>query len=152
MKRITKLEQLMKHAEVAAMRSHDSETQVGCVLVDEVKMTPKLSACNGFISGAPDHKLPSIRPHKYSYMVHSEINLIAAVAASSESTKDCFLVCTHSPCVTCMRAVYQAGIRRVVIKTKYTDFDELKQMLDLSITEITTEEGFTELTYAPRQD
>jgi dCMP deaminase len=141
----------MAHAEVAAMRSHDSETQVGCVLVDSTKHTPSVSACNGFASGVRDHTLPNIRPDKYKYMIHSEINMLAACARDGTRTEGKYLVCTHSPCVVCMRAIYQSGIKKVIVKEKYKDFQELKEMLDLSISESTTEEGYTELTYGPKK-
>jgi dCMP deaminase len=141
----------MKHAEVAAMRSHDDETQVGCVLVDGERHTPLASACNGFAAGVNDSQLPSVRPEKYSYIIHSEINMLATCARNGNKTNGNYLVCTHSPCVNCMRAVYQSGIKEVVVREKYRDFEELKRMLDISIEEETTPEGYTRLTYSPKR-
>jgi len=150
MKRISKTEQLMRLAEVAALRSHDEETQVGCVIVDSKSGMALASACNGFVRGACDHRLPSKRPDKYRYIVHSEINMLASCAKQGISTEGKYLVCTMSPCVTCMRAIYQAGIEKVVVKEKYKDFGSLKEMRDLYISEHATPEGYTELTYKPR--
>lgn len=151
MKRITKLQQLMEHAEIAAKRSHDSETQVGCVLVDSSKHTALASACNGFVHGVRDHKLPNTRPYKYSYICHSEENLIASCARRGQSTDGHYIVCTMSPCVKCMRLLYQSGIKKVIVKDKYRDFEDLKKMMDLEILEAKTEEGYVELNYRPKQ-
>jgi uracil-DNA glycosylase len=49
-----------------------------------------------------------------------------------------------------MRAIYQAGIEKVIVKSKYTDFKSLKEMKDLTICESITAEGYIELTYKPR--
>lgn len=151
MKRITKLQQLMMHAETAAKRSHDSETQVGCVLVDKDKHTALASACNGFVHGVRDHKLPSVRPHKYSYICHSEENLIASCARRGQPTEGNYVVCTMSPCTKCMRLLYQSGIKKVIVKDKYRDFEDLKKMMDIEIVESSTNEGYTELNYRPRR-
>lgn len=150
MKRISKVEQLMRIAEVAALRSHDEETQVGCVLVDSKSHMALASACNGFARGVCDHRLPTKRPDKYRYIIHSEINMLASCAKQGISTDGKYLVCTMSPCVTCMRAIYQAGIEKVVVKEKYKDFKSLKEMKDITIMESTTQEGYLELTYKPR--
>jgi dCMP deaminase len=149
MKRISKLNQLMMHAEVASLRSHDTETKVGCVLVDD-KDTITGTGYNGFVRGAQDHNLPNTRPNKYNYMVHSEINLIASCAREGKKMDKHYVVCTHSPCVTCMRALYQCGVNKVIVKQKYRDFEDLKNMLDLHISEKVTEEGYIELTYTPK--
>ena len=145
--RVSKLEQLMKFAEVASLRSHDSETQVGCVLVDSANYTPIAAACNGFISGALDDRLPTTRPEKYKYIVHSEMNMLANCAMNGRAIDGNFLVCTHSPCTNCMRILYQAGIRKVIVKEKYRDYEDLLKMKDLEIVESITPEGYFQLTY-----
>lgn len=149
-KRISKLEQLMKMAEVAALRSHDSETKVGCVLVDCPTDMALASACNGFAASVCDHRLPTTRPEKYQYIVHGEMNLLASCAKQGIRTSNKYVVCTMSPCCTCMRVLYQAGIEKVVIKQKYKDFESLKQMKDIKIEESITPEGYTVLSYTPR--
>jgi len=50
-----------------------------------------------------------------------------------------------------MRLLYQSGIKRVIVREKYRDFEELKKMMDIEIVESTTDEGYIELNYRPRR-
>jgi dCMP deaminase len=84
-------------------------------------------------------------------MVHAEENLIANCAKHGISTDNCMVVLTMSPCVRCMRLLYQAGIKQVVVKNKYRDFEDIKQMADLEIKETNTPEGYFKLEYVPRK-
>jgi dCMP deaminase len=139
---------LMELAEVIAKRSHDSETQVGALLVSNKTGAILASGYNGFVRGADDNSLPNTRPDKYKFIIHAEMNLLCNCARHGISTDDCFVVCTLSPCVNCMRALYQAGISRVVVRKKYHDFSELLKMGDLSIVErIIPETSLIELNY-----
>lgn len=150
---MSKLSLYMERAEVAAKGSHDAETKVGAVLVKNSSGAVIADGFNGFVRGAPDAVLPNTRPDKYKYIVHAEANLIANCVRHGISTDDCTLVCTMSPCVTCMRLLYQSGITRIVVKDKYRDFDQLVLMEDIEIIEARTPEGFWELTYkSPGQD
>lgn len=145
-----KLKILMQHAEVAAQGSHDSETKVGSVLITQDGAIIA-TGTNGFISGAPDHKLPNTRPEKYPYIVHSEMNLIAHCARLGISTNNCALVCTMSPCVSCMRLLFQSGIKEVVFKTAYRDFEDVRKMADIDIF-VTKISNYTVLHYVAADD
>jgi dCMP deaminase len=137
----------MEIAESVAKRSHDSETKVGAVLVSNKSGAMLATGFNGFVRGAPDGKLPTTRPEKYKFIVHSEENLVANCARHGISMDDCTLVCTHSPCVKCMRLIFQCGITQVLVKEKYRDFESLKQMEDIHISETKTPEGYFLLKY-----
>lgn len=149
--RPTKLEVAMEIATSVAKRSHDAETKVGAVLIAKETGAIKTTGCNGFVRDADDEILPNLRPWKYPVMVHAEENLIANCAKHGISTDDCMIVLTMSPCVRCMRLLYQAGIRQVVVREKYRDFEDIKQMEDLEIKETKTKEGFFQLEYVPRR-
>ncbi len=149
-KRPSKYETYMELAETVAKRSHDAETVVGSILVSQTSGAVLATGFNGFVRGANDVKLPNTRPEKYKFIVHSEENLVANCAKHGISMNDCYLFCTHSPCVKCMRLIFQCGITKVVVKTKYRDFDELKKMEDIEIEESITAEGYFELTYKIR--
>lgn len=58
-------------------------------------------------------------------VLHSEMNALMKVARSTESTKDATLFCTHSPCIDCAKAIYQAGIHTVYYKESYRSEDGL---------------------------
>lgn len=142
MERPTKNKTFMEMAEITARRSHDAETKVGSVLVSNKTQDILGMGYNGFVRGAKDEKLPNTRPEKYKYIVHSEQNLICNLVRRGVSTDDSTLYCTMSPCVTCMRMLYQAGVTKIICKEKYRDFDSLKEMGDLNIKETITPEGY----------
>jgi len=128
----TRLDNYLKIATTASELSPDSETKVGCVLVGKQNEI-LLTSYNGFISGANDSILPTTRPEKYSYILHAESNAIFQAANRGISIRDCTALVTLSPCINCLRALYQSGIRTVYFKDKYRDFDSQLSMLDLKI-------------------
>jgi dCMP deaminase len=146
--RPSKLATHMATAEAIAERSHDAETQVGAVLVKMDTETVIAQCYNGFVRGAPDEELPNTRPDKYEYMCHAEQNLITHCARQGISMENTYVVCTHSPCKVCMRMLWNAGVKKVVVKQKYKDFHEILEMRDLKVVEVgETPEGFAELRY-----
>lgn len=146
--RPSKHEYFMNIAHAVKMRSHDSQTKVGAVLVCNDHNSILGTGYNGFVRGADDSILPTTRPEKYQYMQHAEKNLISnLIKRGGVSTDNSTLYCTLSPCQDCMRFLYQSGITKVIIENKYKDFDSLKKMMDLQIDENQTPEGFIELTY-----
>src|SRR6478609_3085277 len=110
MTRPSKLANYMETAEVCAKRSHDAETKVGAVLVNNISGAIMATGFNGFVRGAPDSILPTTRPDKYEYIVHAETNLITNCARHGISMDNCMLVCTLSPCKSCMRMLINAGV------------------------------------------
>lgn len=122
--------ELLGVAEAVARFSKDQETKVGALLVDPYDGAIVASGYNGFVRNAPDEKLPKIRPDKYPYMIHAEVNLLINCANHGISTRDKILVCTHSPCKSCARLIQNAGIRTVVFKKWYQD---PKELLDVDI-------------------
>lgn len=108
-------------ATAVSRRSHDAETQVGVVVVDENRRIIA-TGYNGFPPGMNDEKLPNRRPDKYPFMVHGEIN---AIASSRQDLRNATLYVTHSPCRECAKAIITAGIRAVVYRTAYRNEDYL---------------------------
>jgi len=145
--RPSKLQVAMMNAKNTALLSHDDETQVGSVLLHKDSMAVIATGYNGFIRKAPDYALPTTRPDKYQYVVHSEENLLMNCVKMGTSTDNCIVVCTLSPCTRCMRLLWQAGITKVVCEAKYRDFNDLLNMRDISIKESVTPEGFLSLEY-----
>ena len=137
----------MGFAEQAAKKSHDQETKVGAALVDIESGAIKAIGYNGFVRGAKDKELPKVRPGKYKYMVHAEQNLIANCARMGISMKGCELYCTLSPCTSCMRLLFQCGIKKVYVKELYRDFEEILEMKDILIEKKTLANGYYLLEY-----
>lgn len=146
--RPSKISNYMEIAETVAKRSHDAETKVGSVLIKASNHTLVSTGFNGFVIGAPDDKLPNTRPEKYKYIQHSELNLIANCAKNGISTNDCYVVCTMSPCEQCTRLLVNSGIRKVIAKSLYKDFNDVLAMKDVKVTVSQDKEGFYHINYS----
>ncbi len=112
-------EYFLNIAHAISLRSHDAETQVGVVIVDENNRI-LATGYNGFPPGAQDHLLPNLRPDKYPFMIHAEIN---AIATSRQDLRNASLYSTHSPCRECAKAIITAGIKKVSYKHSYQNDD-----------------------------
>jgi len=55
------------------------------------------------------------------YAVDSEQALICNAALQGLSLKDSIVYCTHQPCVTCLKMLINAGVKRVIYKNEYPD-------------------------------
>lgn len=97
-------------ARTLAKRSHDTQTQHGCVIVSQ-DMKPLSWGYNGFLAGIWDDILPNTRPDKYTWMMHAEINAIMN-ARSSLSGGVAYI--TGHPCVQCYQFMVASGISEIV--------------------------------------
>lgn len=145
--RPSKIQNYMDMATVIAQRSHDAETKVGAILVNNETGAVMATGFNGFVRGADDATLPTTRPDKYEYIVHAEQNLICNSAKHGISMNNCSLVCTLSPCKLCMRMLLNCGITKVIAKDLYKDFQEIIEMKDIKVTSTKEEDGFWHIAY-----
>lgn len=137
-------------AVAASLRSHDTQTKVGGILVKNDTGMIVATGHNGFVRGAKDKDLPTTRPDKYEYMVHAEENLLAHSAKSGISVDKCTLIITLSPCQKCLRLMWQAGITTVICKDLYRDHNI--DMKDIDIEQTTSPEGYYQLKYKVSDD
>jgi dCMP deaminase len=100
-------EYFSQFAFLAATRSHDSETKVGCVLVYENRIISV--GYNGFCSGVVEDSLPVSRPYKYPYMVHAEENAISNMIIKPSGSITAYI--THMPCGGCAKLLWQNNVR-----------------------------------------
>ena len=113
--------------------SKDDSTKVGAILVD----ADRIVRCVGY-NGIPrslDDSEPSrlVRPEKYKWFNHAELNLLSNCARIGTSTEGCTMYVTHHPCAACTRSMIQSGIRRIVCNNHHTDFAERwKDELDIA--------------------
>ena len=98
--------------EVAKQRP-DPDTKVGALLISRENHAIIGTAFNGLPSGTRHEARRLMRPTKYDYMCHAEMNLIAFAARNAVSTENRMLYCTHKPCLICTRLIIQAGISAV---------------------------------------
>jgi len=96
---------------LVASWSKDPSTQVGAVVVDNLKRV-KGVGFNGFARGIKDaDPLLKDRKAKLDRMIHAEIN---AVLNSPTNLEDCTIYLTIPPCNMCANFLIQAGIKRIV--------------------------------------
>jgi len=107
----TRIEMMLRMAQVASKSSKDPKTKVGAVI-----STPDYRqisySWNGFPSSVPDlEALWLDKEQKHKYVIHTEVN---AIMNCNFDTKGAYLFCTHKPCHKCLAQILQAGITRVV--------------------------------------
>lgn len=107
----------MDVAKRAAEESYDEKTKVGCVIVKDRNILS--FSYNGTPSGYPNI-MRDENGDTLDLVLHAETNAIGKIARSNESSEGATLYSTLSPCITCAKAIYQAGIGRVVYETDYS--------------------------------
>ena len=99
-----------------AQESKDRSTKVGCVIVSDDGVILS-TGWNGFPRGVNDQdEAKHERPAKYHWTEHAERNAIFNAAREGIRLKGstAYLNWEPYPCEACMRALHQAGIRRIV--------------------------------------
>ena len=115
-------EYFMGVAQLAAQRSKDPSTQVGCCIVDEQNRILS-TGYNGFPHGCSDDEFPwnrdeSLGETKYPFVVHAELNAI--LNNRGKSLAGAKLYVGLFPCHECAKAIIQAGIKEVIyLSDKY---------------------------------
>ncbi len=102
----------MATAFLTAMRSPDAETKHGAVVVDNTHRILG-TGFNGFPRGCRDDKLPNLRPHKYPYVIHAEVNALIN-CGGLKSPQQCTIYVTGEPCNECFKLIVQHQIGRIV--------------------------------------
>lgn len=125
----------MTICKVVATRSHDHDTQVGCVIINNNKRIVS-TGYNGLPAGVDDTFWstdrasrvhvpgvfdPSIsyEVDKYDSVTHAEAN---AIVSAAESIKGNTMYCTFFPCNECAKLIITAGIKKIF----YEDIREWK--------------------------
>ncbi len=120
-------EYFMGVALLAANRSKDPNSQVGCCIATEQNVIVSVGY-NGFPRGCSDDELPweregEYQDTKYPYVVHAELNAI--LNSTSTNLHGCKLYVTLFPCNECCKAIIQSGIKTVYyLSDKYATSKE----------------------------
>jgi len=114
-------------AKVISQRSHDVQTQHGCVITDSNNRILGLGY-NGFPRGLDDTLLPNSRPDKYPWMIHAERNALSNCTIRPENG---IAYVTGQSCNDCIMALWQEGVRKVVMTNNHGThlFDEKAQKI-----------------------
>jgi dCMP deaminase len=98
-------------AKAVSQRSHDIHTQHGCVITDQYNRILGVGY-NGFPRGVDDSVLPTHRPDKYHWMVHSERNALANCVVRPDNG---IAYVTGQCCNDCIIALWQEGVGKVIM-------------------------------------
>lgn len=98
-------------AKVISKRSHDIQTQHGCVITDSNNRILGVGY-NGFPRGLDDSELPNARPDKYPWMIHAERNALSNCVVRPDNG---IAYVTGQSCNDCIMALWQEGITTVIM-------------------------------------
>lgn len=109
-------------ARIVSQRSHDIQTQHGCVITDRNHRILGVGY-NGFPRGLLDDNLPNTRPDKYPWMIHAERNALSNCVVRPDNG---IAYVTGQCCNDCIMALWQEGVTKVVMDEKHGThlFDE----------------------------
>ena len=96
-------------AVLASKRSHDMQTQHGCVITDKNNRILSIGY-NGFARGMRDEELPNLRPKKYTWMLHAERNALANCVIRPDGGT---AYVTGQCCLDCGMALWEHGIQKI---------------------------------------
>lgn len=129
MKRIPWDEYFLKLCLVTAERSTCIRHHVGALIVRDRRVLS--GGYNGAPSGMLDcleqgclrnqQNIPSGERTEVCRAVHAEENAIIQAAIHGVSLRDSTIYCTHSPCRRCAKMLCNAGIKRYVACSDYSD-------------------------------
>lgn len=91
-------------------RSPDNQTQCGAIITDASHHILS-TGYNGFMQGINDNILPTMRPDKYAWMLHAELNSILH-CQNREAAHTIYI--TAQPCLHCFQCIVQYGIKNIV--------------------------------------
>lgn len=107
-------EYFMAMARLAAARSKDRSTKVGCVIVGPDNEVRSIGY-NGFPRGIDDDLAERHeRPEKYFWTEHAERNAVYNAARAGIPLKGCRAYVPWFPCMDCARALVQSGIIELI--------------------------------------
>lgn len=113
----------MSVAMMFSMRSPDTSTRVGCVIVDPHN-TMMSMGYNGWPRGIQAFENDDSRfqrPEKYMWFEHAERNAIYNACRNGTPLNNCSAYVTLLPCADCTRAIIQVGINKVIYDEASTE-------------------------------
>lgn len=132
-KRISKHEYFMRMAEVASLRSTCIKRKVGAVLVKDnhILSTGYNGSPSGFTHCTPETCFrKSLAPGEKPELcrgVHAEINCIIQAAIHGTAIEgNTSLYTTTFPCMSCLKLIINARIKRLIYKEEYNMGNKIK--------------------------
>lgn len=114
---------------LASKRSTCPRASVGCVIVSDRQVVS--TGYNGSVAGKPHCTDEGciVEDGHCIRTVHAEINALAQAARRGVSTSGAIAYVTHTPCISCGKALAAAGITEVHISQRYREKLYLEQAI-----------------------
>jgi dCMP deaminase len=109
-----------------SQRSLDAQTKHGCIITNP-KHQPLGFGYNSFVRDIDDSVLPNVRPDKYPFMIHSELN---AIFNCTSPPTDGIAYITGPPCPHCLQCLWQAGIKEIVHAQLHSHMQQETQVIE----------------------
>ena len=132
--RILKLKSIfMQTALQFASMSFATRKKVGAIIVKNESIIS--TGWNGLPSGMPNEEIEiwsDLEQEKITnpLVIHAEAN---AIARCNESSEECDMYITLSPCLTCSNIIIKAGIKNVYYRTRYSNTEGIEFLLNNNI-------------------
>jgi dCMP deaminase len=102
---------------LVSSRSKDAQTKHGTVIVDNNNIVLG-TGYNSFIRGINDQSLPALRPNKYPFMIHSELNAILNCRVLPREAGGGRAYVTGKCCNNCLQSLIQAGVNEIYMANR----------------------------------
>ena len=114
----------LKMAKVYSEMSYAKRKKVAAIVVKDGRIIS--TGYNGMPAGFDNEcesfsKSTQFSPQTKPEVIHAEANAILFAAKNGQSTNDCVLYLTMSPCVECAKMIIQSGIKSVHYLENYRD-------------------------------
>lgn len=113
----------MEIAKTVSHMSYAMRLKVGSVIVNLRNNRIVATGFNGTPRGFPnecEELIDGVMVTK-DCVIHAEQNALMSIARSTESTEDCAIFVTHSPCIQCAKLIQASGITHVYYHHDYRD-------------------------------
>ena len=126
-------EYFMNIAELVATRSTCDRAHVGAVIVNEDNRIVS-TGYNGSVSGTShcDDIGHTMRDGHCIATIHAEVNALYYCAKQGISVNNSTIYVTHFPCLNCIKALIQSGIKQIYYKHDYRIDDYGVELLNQS--------------------
>ncbi len=110
----------MDFAGLVAKKSPCNKLKVGAVIVTE-----NSTVFTGY-NETPEGTCEDEHNHTYPHVIHAEIDAIAKVAKSHETTTGARVFVTTAPCLNCASMLIKMGVKEVYYRDLYKNRDGLR--------------------------
>lgn len=122
--------------------SKDNSTKVGAITIEPNTLQIKSIGYNGLPRKINETPERWNKPNKYSYVVHSEANMICNASLNGISLSNSILVVTLFPCNECAKLIIQSGIKTIITRPPNLQSEKWGNSFKISM-EMFEELGFT---------